>query len=193
MKLNLSPTDKKEVLLNIGLEIGRKFCDVNNLSNIKSFELNNNLSSFGLFENKKSKISLNIKKCKPPTKTPGFCWSYPGYKADLTPYGVVLHEYGHHIHSLDVKNIKNLFEEKTKSENFVTSYEPNVFESIAEAFKLFLGNPDLLEQGRPKRFNIFFKDLKLKPVINSTWKDVLNNAHPRFIDLAEKWIKNGKR
>jgi hypothetical protein len=193
MIVDLSPQNKKDELLNKALEIGKNFCEINNLPNIANFIVDNNLKSFGLFENKKSKISINVKKCKPPTKTPGFCWSYPGYKADLTPYGVLLHEYGHHIHSLNVKIIKDLFERKTKFENFVTSYEPNVFESIAEAFKLYLGNPDLLEQGRPARFNIFFKELKLKPVIDLSWKDVLKNAHPRFFDSAEKWIKNGKR
>src|SRR5690349_1436766 len=35
--------------------------------------------------------------CKRPVKTPGYAWSFTGYKADNTAPGVIAHEVGHHV------------------------------------------------------------------------------------------------
>lgn len=49
----------------------------------------------------KVQIQLNLSSCRTPIGVPGFSWSYTGYKADLTPAGVLSHEVGHYIDFFD--------------------------------------------------------------------------------------------
>jgi len=50
-------------------------------------------------------------------------------------------------------------------------------------------NPNLLMLGRPKRWHFLTVDMKLKPLHNEPWKNVLVNAHEKLICAAENWIK----
>jgi len=122
-----------------------------------------------------------------PVKTPGYKWSFPGYKADMTFMGILCHEFGHHIYY--TKKIKSkeykLYLEK---EINVSSYEPNIDEKFAEAFKLFLTNPDLLKKGRPKRYNFITKELGINHFHNISWNNILHFAHPKIHVAAKNWI-----
>lgn len=130
-------------------------------------------------------------------KTPGFSWSYTGYKADLTSPGVAAHEMGHHTEATlkkelspgDVANWRRAWGEARTSEARVSSYEPNAGEAFAESMKLFILNPELLREGRPMRWKFLTETAGLKPVHSTPWKAVLRNAHPRLIEGGERWLK----
>jgi hypothetical protein len=137
-----------------------------------------------------NKVHVNVKHTRPATVTPGFAWTYPGYKADLTAYGVTAHEVGHHVQA-----VKHVVREDIRSivvrEPRVTSYEPNANESFAEMMKVFITNPDLLRVGRPLRWAFLTLHLRFKPVDDRPWTDVLAAAHPKFVAAAHNWIKQG--
>jgi len=120
-------------------------------------------------------VSVNVKHTKSATKVPGFCWSYPGYKADRTASGVCAHETGHHLqYILRIRKPEMLGPK-------ITSYEPTVNEAFAETARLFITNPDLLKVGRPLRWEYFVEELKLKHLELIPWCTVLKGAHPRFL------------
>jgi|688.fasta_scaffold01889_20 hypothetical protein len=138
----------------------------------------------------KRTIKINIKKCAVATKTPGFKWSYPGYKADLTPIGVLCHELGHIIHFNIQRDYDKYVPKVRKKESKVSSYEPNIWETIAESTKLFISNPNLLKVGRPYRFEMLTEFIGVQPVHDTDWHEAFVNANPKFIAAAEKWIAN---
>jgi hypothetical protein len=137
-------------------------------------------------------ITVNLPRCRPPTRTPGYAWSFPGYKADMTPVGVYTHELGHHVAAeLGLPSLT------TWAEPSVSGYEPNGSEAFAEAFRLFLTNPSLLREGRPRRWSTLTESLGLEPsaLALTPWDEVLRlrGAHERFITAARNWIKRGAR
>lgn len=134
----------------------------------------------------KGQITIRLKGSPSPVKKPGWRWSYTGYKADLTIPGVIAHELGHYVDDyLKLSNVKS-FHDICYREAPVSSYEPTMSESFAEAMKLFILNPDLLKCGRPERYTYISN--YLKPITNLLWKDILVNAHPKLISTAESWI-----
>jgi len=141
-------------------------------------------------------LFVNLRRSKVPVKVPGFSWSYTGYKADLTAPGILAHEVGHHVHleldrrgDVDVRRgLLALIRAVAATEAPVSGYEPNEHEVMAEAMRLFIMNPSLLLEGRPKRFAMLV-GLGLQPPHHAPWRDVLRNAHPRFISAAENWIR----
>jgi hypothetical protein len=130
-------------------------------------------------------------------RTPGFAWSYPGYKADRTIAGVIVHELGHHIWDVRVERgiLGHMFQLDwdltIADEARVSSYEPVPEEAFAESIKLYGLNPDLLRVGRPERFYALHDHLELPEPHRTPWRDVLVNAHPKLIAAAEKWIAKG--
>lgn len=135
-------------------------------------------------------IKINVKKCAVATRTPGFKWSYPGYKADLTPVGVLAHELGHIIHFNIERDYKKYVTNIRKKEAKVSSYEPNVWETIAESTKLFITNPNLLKVGRPRRYEMLTEFIGIQPLHDNDWQYAFANANPKFLAAAEKWIKS---
>jgi len=141
-------------------------------------------------------LFVNLKRSRPPVKNPGFQWSYTGFKADLTAPGILAHEMGHHVHraildKIDAKHGRIMLQcirGIAKRETAVSGYEPNAYEIFAEAMRLFILNPKLLEEGRPLRY-WFLRGLGLKPITDVPWREVLRNAHPRLISAAESWIR----
>lgn len=109
----------------------------------------NKFQKVGHYSRKEGKVYLNVANTRNPVMNPGgMQWSYPGYKVDKTPLGVLAHEIGHHIdHSM--KFDENSFPYKGEK---VTGYEPTVHEAIAESLRLFILNPDLLKTVAPKRY-----------------------------------------
>jgi hypothetical protein len=110
-------------------------------------------------------------------------WSYPGYRVDRTPYGVLAHEIGHHAdvtrsvkrgpyygdYSRDLK--------AWSGESALTSYAPNPAEWFAEMFRLFVTNSQLLRLLRPKTYALLVKDFT--PVVTDDWRVVLKDAPAR--------------
>lgn len=135
-------------------------------------------------------VYVNLPKCRTATVTPGYSWSFPGYKADLTPVGVVSHETGHHVDALFGRPSLVGW----AAEVSVTSYEPNRDERFAEALKIFITNPDMLRAGRPVRWKFITEQLGLDPGDLVPWEEVLRarGAHEKFLAAAKNWITRGQ-
>ena len=154
---------------------------------------NDSIDAHGLYvkQNARSVIMVNVKGSSCPVKVPGHSWSFPCNKADLTVIGITAHETGHHIaYEFGSTKISNNFKKITTIEPKVSSYEPSVHEAFAEAMKLFINNPELLREGRPGRWAFITQYVGLKPMHSIPWKKVLKEAHPRLIDVAERWIEH---
>lgn len=176
-------------LYNRGVRVSRLFLKLNRIGPV----------AYGTFESKgkawnlygfyrDAKIHVNVKKSLVPVKTPGFSWTYPGYKADLTAYGIVAHETGHYIADYQQMGFsRKMGTCLIGSEPPVSSYAPNEDEDFAEAIKLFITNPDLLQCGRPERYHYLVDALGLVPIVERPWREVLSKAHPRLIAAAENW------
>jgi len=173
----------KEILFDKSLFLLNKFCEINNI-NPPSIKLIDSFTkgNCGQYFPKRNHISLALKKCA-HIGTIGRKWSYPGHVIDRTPYGVLQHEFGHHI---DHKF--RLF--KYQIEKPITSYAPNRGEWFAEMFRLFQTNPDLLSKIRPKTHKILISNFK--PVIKSSWREILKDAPKRNIARCEKLIIESK-
>lgn len=130
-----------------------------------------------------------------PNRNPGFGWTFPGYKADLTALGVGCHEFGHYVQdALGWKLVNSAARVAgVLGEERVSGYEPNAGERFAECFRLFMTNPDLLRVGRPKRWAHLTTHLGLKPVHDTPWREIFAHASPRFISAAESWIRLGRK
>lgn len=144
------------------------------------------------------RIFVNVKRSLVPVKMPGWQWSFTGSKADLTAPGILAHEIGHWTkwclekRSPDVKAYLNAsLVAVAQLEPKVTSYEPNLEEVWAEATRLFILNPDLLFQGRPRRYSLL--RAVLEPVHDLPWRTVLKNANPKLISSIENWIEKGNK
>ena len=180
------PSQNKNENFNYCVEIITQFCQFNNIPFPKII-IENRLPYHGMYDGSTQNIYVNVKTAKTPVKTPGFAWSYTGYKADLTPAGILAHEFGHYVdHYLKYISKKM----KLVKESAVSSYEPNQSERFAESMKLFILNPDLLKTGRPQRYQFLTQKCNLKPVIVDEWNIVLGNAHEKLITAAKNWIKS---
>jgi len=161
-------------------------------------------------------VFVNLKKAARAVMHPGCSsWSFPCYKIDREPCGVVAHETAHHIdHVLGplrlgpglnpdtthpVRLYRSLFvgspsshpewEKVVRRSKPITSYEPNLHESFAETGRLFILNPDLLRQGSPERYD-FFIALGLRHTETRDFRQVLD--HHTYIAQAERWIAKEK-
>lgn len=134
-----------------------------------------------------NRVFVNLKKAAHLVKKP-MCtsWSFPAYKIDREPCGVVAHETGHHVDKCygDISQ-GSTWANIVKNSKAITSYEPNLAESMAETLRLFILNPDLLERGSTPRFDFLISG-GLKPSETRDFRQVLD--HPDYIAQAEKWI-----
>lgn len=182
--MNIYPYPNQPKLNNLeyGLETMKRFLNHNKIHH-PTIHINYKLLSKGVFiyDNTNYRIEINLKKCKSPVITPGFSWSFTGYKSDVTPSGVLAHEIGHYLDYLSGwKYSKNIPIKKK-----ITSYEPNKLESFAETIRLFILNPDLLKTKWVERYNYIIQ-LGLKPIITDSWQEVLINAHEKIINQCNK-------
>lgn len=150
-------------------------------------------------------IVINIGACASIGRG-GRAWSYPGYIIDRTPYGVLQHELGHYV-DLRIASIQypgaprgNYWAatsrkvKEASGEKPLTGYAAvDDAEWFAEAFRLFVTNPDLLLQIRP-RTHREFRALGLKPVIAKDWRTVLETpaAPARTIAMAARRVEEAR-
>lgn len=161
----------------------KEFCNLNNLKTPICC-IDNSLEEYGAFYiNHKRKIFLNFKKCKHSSKR--ITHSSINEK---TITGVYVHEYAHLLHYNGFYGTLNKHFKKLK-EPLIHFRETDIEEDIAESIRLFILNPSLLQEGRPKRYKILSKYFKhsLMPHYTEQFKDIPNNS----ITLINKWI-NGE-
>ncbi len=205
MRISFHPSSGKDFLLAEGVARARAWLDDHRISQphhlFLSREEANRFRKGFLREgwtaahcivDSKSAIAVDLKRCRVAARIPGWSWTFPGYKVDATPFGVVCHEYGHHVdHTLGGKaglSNRRAWKDVIDNEEEVSGYEPNHREAFAEAFRLFLTNPSLLREGRPERWEYFTETLQLRPPHEHPWRTVLKHAHPRIVAAAERWI-----
>jgi len=124
--------------------------------------------------------------------TAGRQWSYPGYRVDRTPYGVLAHEVGHHADYTRSVVKGAYFGDYSRNlkawsgEAQLTSYAPNFAEWFAEMFRLFITNSQLLKALRPKTYDLLTKDFI--PVVTDDWRVVLKDAPGRTQAVMQRMV-----
>lgn len=182
----------KQSLADEGLNIIRKFCDDNSIvqPDVRFIDKTHRwykLNSCGFFREDKG-IVLMTNKCS-HVGTTGRSWSWPGYIIDRTPYGVLAHELGHHVHCkvfMWQPTVMHLSRERR-----LTNYCPNHLEWFAEMFRLFITNPDLLRLVRPRTYKLF--SAAFKPSTTESWCEVLSLAPDRIMNAASNHVRKESR
>ena len=184
---------EKPALLKAGIALAERFC-VDNMfpmPEVVTPEVWKHPRTCGYY--RKGVIHVRLPLCATVGRA-GRSWSWPGYPVDRTPYGVVLHEFGHHV-DFTLSGVKKKYAGDfgvvlclASGERALTGYAPNEAEWFAEIFKLYLSNPDLLRQLRPKAFaglsSLF------KAPITTGWRETLEamDAPVRTIAAARNRI-----
>jgi hypothetical protein len=132
---------------------------------------------------------------------PGFAgrsWSWPGYSADRTPFGVLAHELGHHVDYSTGQRRQSYSSEFSSAvrdgsrEAPLTSYCPNDAEWFAEMFRLFVTNAALLRVLRPRTHGVLAD--RFTAVTHPTdWAVELRSAPQRYFDAVEKKLTERSR
>jgi len=142
-------------------------------------------------------VFVNVPRTALPVLVPSQrSWSWPGYKVDRTPIGVVAHEVGHYIEDC-LRRLGRLTAEHSErwrdilkaNKKAVSGYEPVPSEAWAESMRLFILNPNLLSRGLPARY-AFIESLGLIPGEKRGWKQVLDND--AYNIACERWIGDAK-
>lgn len=173
----------KENLYAEGLRYVKTFCDANNLE-MPTIKLRKGGGACGEYYFGKKLILINLNGCAKEVDNPGYGWSHRHYFVDREPCGVVCHEFGHYVHDILTNNKFIL-----PKENPITNYEPNICERFAETMKLFILNPNLLKEYAPKRYDALTKELGLKQIIFTNWKDTFEyGISKKYITACENRI-----
>lgn len=136
---------------------------------------------------RKNIITIELKACA-RIGLGGREWSFPHYRIDRTPYGVIAHELGHHVDLSSLTNDQRKeFEEAIIGSNKITNYEPNIRESFAETFRLYFTNPNLLEVWSPSRYK-FMKKYWTSLYEKYKWEELL-----RLKECPERQINQIKK
>lgn len=187
--------DKDEAFVD-AIKHCERFLAVNLITPLSCIMNRKGKGAYGTYHSVENSIWVDVHRTIFPCSTPGYSWSYTGYKADLTAPGVLAHEVGHHVHYRALcdgnKKCDKAMSTARQLETEVSSYEPNLCEVFAEAFKLFILNPDLLLQGRPMRYAVLAGCMGLKPIVTEPWHEVLLFAHPKLLKAAVNWIRAGR-
>lgn len=201
----VDPGDKKMLLFMQGFDIVEGFCKLNNIKAPACYITNsckcesdmnpNKLSGWyevGKYKDRTCQypamIHVDMKQCASPN--PQYSW--PAFKTDRTPLGVICHELGHHVYRLRGKKYIKKMAEVVTNEAAVSGYEPTVEEAFCEAFRVFVLNPDLLRKARPERFALLFEGFGLEPVETRTWLKVLqfHQAPVKVINRATTFLRS---
>lgn len=143
-----------------------KFCKLNNIQK-PTYRINNTIEDYGLYyiRNNNRELIININKCTLSTLYKNSC-----NISDKTITGVTIHEFAHYLHySLYYKELLTKF--KRLKEPLIHYREMDIEEDIAEAIRLFITNPTLLEEGRPKRFKILSN--YFKPIVTTHYSGLI--------------------
>lgn len=155
------------------------FCKVNNL--IKPYyRKDNNIKDLGYYyiRTGNKEIILNLNKCHLSTPRKNSACII-----DNTITGVLVHEFAHYLHyTLHYNKLINSF--KRLKEPLIHFREMDIEEDIAESIRLFITNPSLLNEGRPKRFKILSK--YFKSTINTHYTGLIPITNNDFL---YNWIE----
>ena len=150
----------------------------------------------GYYRAEQALVAVDVAGSRCPVKTPGYAWSFTGHKSDLTAPGILAHEVGHHVDYCLGVTEEHRLRNRFRGEPSITGYDHGntSSEMFAEMMKLFILNPDLLRQGRPRRYLFLTQTCGLRPAFDPdeySWEDVLLFAHDKIISAAKAWIRHG--
>ena len=151
-----------------------KFCILNNIQK-PTYRINNTIHDYGLYYIKKGnrELIINLNKCHLSTLNKNSC-----YISDKTITGVTIHEFAHYLHyTLYYNEILKKF--KRLKEALIHFREMDIEEDIAESIRLFITNPTLLQEGRPKRYKILSK--YFKPLVNIHYTGLVKYKNSMFL------------
>jgi hypothetical protein len=172
-----------------GIERVRRFCKINSLP-VPKFILWSkedwcfNACAFYRPEgDRHAGINICLEHCgRPCPEEMSRNWSWPRNTTDREPFGVVCHELGHHCDWF-VGGTKGRYwsnystqVQKDSGEKPISGYCPDPTEWFAEIFLLFVTNPNLLKELRPKIYGILAS--RFKPAISSSWRTALGTNVP---------------
>lgn len=197
----------KETMFDMGMELINRFCELNNFDmpdvNFYTDREQRLIKVCGYYRPQyptKAGYFPNINVCLAKCAAVGFAgtaWSAPGYIVDRTPCGVLAHELGHHVDWCR-GTVKDTYwsdysttVRAKAAEQQLTNYCPNDAEWFAEMMRLFITNPDLLRQHRPRTFDVLTGD-GLKPVIDEPWFERLIDAPERTVVAAARKLVNNR-
>jgi hypothetical protein len=178
--------ETKQALYDRGVDLLWTFCEANGL---KVPEVKREPPAgwpFGVCAYYRAdRITICVEKCA-AIGVAGMAWSFPGHSVDRTPYGVIAHELGHHVdlaRSTRRDRYRGDFSLEMRArcaEAPLTSYCPDDGEWFAEMFRLFVTNPDLLHQLRPRTFRDLL-GMGFVPVFDDPWYSRLAEAPERTV------------
>lgn len=174
-------------LYKTGLNLIKEFCEANTIT-VPDVVLQHTTGFSACAYYRPTYIVIGLSQCASCcSDTQVRNWNWPGSVTDRTPYGVLAHELGHHcdvISSVDQSEHKYIGTySKTvyegSGEKPITSYCPNYGEWFAEMFRLFVTNPNLLKQIRPKTYKLI--RAKFLPIKELPWRERLGSKVPSKI------------
>lgn len=195
-------TADKATLYGYGVQFGSNFLDVNRIEKPRftartlvragqahgSYGCGHYVHSSG----PNGTVIVDPDACATPAEGIAMRWSFPGYKIDRTPVGVVAHEVGHHVdHMLGYPSRTAEWRSAMRGDK-VSSYEPNASEAFAESMRILITNFFFLGAVAPKRFMFLTHEqgLHLVPrhgyVLNGVEQLRQWGAAPKIIASAEK-------
>lgn len=187
----------KRSLLDRGKVLMERFCAANGLPVPAITEADPKRWPFGVCAYYRDHVTtIAIEKCA-AIGYAGMQWSFPGHSVDRTPYGVLQHELGHHADMLRSTRKGRYYGDfsiqmrERCGEAPLTSYCPNDAEWFAEMFRLFVTNPDLLAQLRPRTHADLLQHFK--PVFTDSWRERLAGAPDRTITSIERKLTEKPR
>jgi len=169
---------KKEKEFNSAKKIVNQWCKLNSIAIPKVECLN--LHCLGLFKKSiPNTIAIDTIKCKISCSK----WN-SGTIIDNSITGTMLHELGHYVHLNWYKSITKAF--KLLKEPMIHYLETDIYEDIAESIRLFIYNPYLLKEGRPKRYSILLKHFK--PLKRPHFTQLLQNQSFEDRKIIYRWL-----
>ena len=177
-----------------GRKLCEKFCEENDIEDPDYTIVSNRTrnGNSGRYIIHSMELIVWVENCAAPVTNPGNRrWSYPGYKTDRTPYGVICHELGHHVwcDMVGHPEMQRMWAAKARATKKVSSYEPSKEESFAETMRLFLTNPDLLRRAFYPRWEYLTAGLELIPAETRDYLEVLADAPEGIINAARKLVR----
>ena len=201
--------DVKIELLDKGIRLAEKFCEMNDLempaisivTNRKDRRYGGLGKPCAKYDDRHRAIIVIPRKCAHPGN--GIrSWSYPGHIIDRTPYGVINHELGHYVDNLSGWNL--LKEWLSLEDEPLTGYgtrgvrvykgqtlTDRRHEDFAEVFRLFVTNPQLLHAVRKKSYDML--RIEYVPVEHRHWAVILEKAPGRILEVARKRVLDARK
>lgn len=110
--------------------------------------------------------------------------TWPGWILDYTIAGATMHELGHHVNYIvGWERVARLMYDCWMKERPLSDYASyDRHEDFAEAMRVFINNPTLLADLRPRRYEFITRSLGLKSAETRHWTEILSDNPLRLAE-----------